>query len=344
MRPPPAVSAASLGLFGRVGTAAADGRAGGVRPVAGRQRVEQPSRDGCAPDGRLFVTLQNGTVRVVKDGAMLPTPFATVNEDSAGGGLLGITFDPDFATNQYVYVYYTKDDPAPLVSHKVSRFVANGDVAVPGSETVLFLPDVGKRHLAHGRGVALRPRREATSRSATTSSARPRNRWTHRRERSCASTRTARSRPTTRSTRRRRASTGPSGPTACATPSPCPAGHGTVLHQRRRGGLVGRGERGGGRQELWLARDRGGVQPVAVPQLHQPDLHLPPQRRRVRGRGVSGNASRLNFPAQYTASTFGDFGSGWVRTIDPATRRLPVRHGLPVPGRPDAHAGREPGC
>ena len=66
-----------------------------------------------APDGRLFVTLQNGTVRVVKDGAMLPTPFATVNEDSAGErGLLGITFDPDFATNQYVYVYYTKDDPA----------------------------------------------------------------------------------------------------------------------------------------------------------------------------------------------------------------------------------------
>ena len=108
--------------------------------------LSSPSAIEAAPDGRLFVTLQNGTVRVVKNGAMLPTPFATVNEDStAERGLLGITFDPDFATNQYVYVYYTKDDPAPLVSHNVvSRFTASGDVAVPGSETVLFeLPDVG---------------------------------------------------------------------------------------------------------------------------------------------------------------------------------------------------------
>ena len=108
--------------------------------------LTSPSAMEFAPDGRLFVTLQDGTIRVVKDGAMLPTPFATVNEDSGGEkGLLGITFDPDFDTNRYVYVYYTKDDPAPLVAHNVvSRFTAGGDVAVAGSEQVLFeLPDVG---------------------------------------------------------------------------------------------------------------------------------------------------------------------------------------------------------
>ena len=45
-------------------------------------------------------------------------------------------FDPDFAVNQYVYVYYTTSS-API-HNRVSRFTANGDVAVAGSEVVLI--------------------------------------------------------------------------------------------------------------------------------------------------------------------------------------------------------------
>lgn len=101
-----------------------------------------PSAMAFAPDGRLFIAEQGGVVKVVKDGQLLPQPFVTVNEDSNGErGLLGIAFDPDFATNQFVYLYYTAATPA---SHNVvSRFVANGDVAT-GTETILFdLPDIG---------------------------------------------------------------------------------------------------------------------------------------------------------------------------------------------------------
>src|SRR5687768_14946440 len=90
-----------------------------------------------APDGRLFVCLQGGQLRVVKNGTLLPTPFLTVTVDSSGErGLLGVTFDPDFATNHFVYVYYTATTPA--VHNRLSRFTANGDVAVAGSETVLL--------------------------------------------------------------------------------------------------------------------------------------------------------------------------------------------------------------
>jgi glucose/arabinose dehydrogenase len=89
-----------------------------------------------APDGRLFVAEQNGKLRVIKNGALLATPFLTVTVDTTGeAGLLGVTFDPNFASNHYVYVYYTV--PSPL-HNRVSRFTANGDVAVGGSEFVVL--------------------------------------------------------------------------------------------------------------------------------------------------------------------------------------------------------------
>jgi glucose/arabinose dehydrogenase len=90
-----------------------------------------------APDGRLFICEQTGRLRVVKDGALLTTPFLTVTVSSSGErGLLGVAFDPAFASNHFVYVYYTATTPA--VDNRISRFTANGDVAVAGSEVVIF--------------------------------------------------------------------------------------------------------------------------------------------------------------------------------------------------------------
>jgi glucose/arabinose dehydrogenase len=62
-----------------------------------------------APDGRVFVTIKSGSIRVIKNGVLLATPFVTIpNVDVYNErGLLSVTFDPNFATNNYVYVYYT---------------------------------------------------------------------------------------------------------------------------------------------------------------------------------------------------------------------------------------------
>ena len=96
-----------------------------------------PTAMAFSPDGRLFVCLQGGQLRVIKNGALLATPFVTVTINSTGErGLLGVTFDPSFATNRFVYVYYTATTPA--THNRVSRFTANGDVAVAGSETVIL--------------------------------------------------------------------------------------------------------------------------------------------------------------------------------------------------------------
>ena len=90
-----------------------------------------------APDGRLFVCQQSGKLRVVQNGNLLTTPFVTLSVAASGErGLLGVAFDPDFATNHFVYVYYTAT--TPTIHNRVSRFTANGNVAVAGSERVLL--------------------------------------------------------------------------------------------------------------------------------------------------------------------------------------------------------------
>jgi glucose/arabinose dehydrogenase len=98
--------------------------------------IESPTQMEFAPDGRLFVAEQRGRLRVVKNGATLATPFVALTVDSEGErGLLGVAFDPAFASNGFVYVYYTTT--AGFRHNRLSRFTANGDVAGAGSEVVL---------------------------------------------------------------------------------------------------------------------------------------------------------------------------------------------------------------
>ena len=99
--------------------------------------LSNPTAMAMAPDGRIFVCQQGGALRVIKNNTLLTAPFVTVTVNSSGErGLLGVAFDPDFLSNQYVYVYYTAT--TPQVHNRISRFTASGDVAAPGSEVVLL--------------------------------------------------------------------------------------------------------------------------------------------------------------------------------------------------------------
>ena len=104
--------------------------------------LSNPTAMALAPDGRIFVCQQNGVLRVIKNGALLPTPFLTVTVDASGErGLLGIAFDPNFVSNQLVYIYYTAT--TPTLHNRISRFTASGDVALAGSEVIVMdLPNL----------------------------------------------------------------------------------------------------------------------------------------------------------------------------------------------------------
>ncbi len=99
--------------------------------------LTNPTAMAMAPDGRIFVAQQGGALRVIKNGVLLSTPFLTVTVNSSGErGLLGVAIDPNFTANQHVYIYYTATTPA--IHNRVSRFNANGDVAVAASEAILL--------------------------------------------------------------------------------------------------------------------------------------------------------------------------------------------------------------
>lgn len=95
-----------------------------------------------APDGRLVITQKAGHIRLVKSGVLQANDFGLVAcESTAGRGLLGITFDPQFPTKPYVYVYYTAGanslQPPATPKNRVSRFRVSGDAIVPGTEIIL---------------------------------------------------------------------------------------------------------------------------------------------------------------------------------------------------------------
>jgi glucose/arabinose dehydrogenase len=94
-----------------------------------------------APDGRLFICLQDGALRVVKNGVLLSQPFVTVPTSANGErGLLGVTFHPDFASNGWVYVYYTSGTGG--AHNRISRFTADGDTAETVETVLVDLPNL----------------------------------------------------------------------------------------------------------------------------------------------------------------------------------------------------------
>ena len=119
--------------------------------------LNNPTAMALAPDGRIFVCQQGGALRVIKNGVLLATPFLTVPVDSSGErGLLGVAFDPNFVSNQLVYIYYTAT--TPTIHNRISRFTASGDVALAGSETIIMeLPNLSSATNHNGGAIHFGP-------------------------------------------------------------------------------------------------------------------------------------------------------------------------------------------
>ena len=95
-----------------------------------------------APDGRLFFAEVNkGQVRVVEGGVLRTEPFATLQvAQGQEHGLLGLTLDPRFAENGYLYAYYT----VPTRSGKpdFNRVVRLTDRNGGGTDTKVILDKI----------------------------------------------------------------------------------------------------------------------------------------------------------------------------------------------------------
>jgi glucose/arabinose dehydrogenase len=112
------------------------------------------------PDGRLVVTTQLGLVRIFdRAGHLLRKPaldFSGRVCTQRERGMSGITVDPDFGRNHYVYIYYTFKKYGRCVGsrrpvNRLSRFVLReNDTIDPASETPLLdnIPSFGATHNA----------------------------------------------------------------------------------------------------------------------------------------------------------------------------------------------------
>lgn len=104
-----------------------------------------------APDGRLFYTERNsGNVRVVAaDGTLQEEPFANVAvAQGFEWGLLGLTLDPDFETNGYVYIYYTElaSEEGPTAKPILTRFTDDNNKGIEPTVIVDNLPETDPGH------------------------------------------------------------------------------------------------------------------------------------------------------------------------------------------------------
>jgi glucose/arabinose dehydrogenase len=111
----------------------------GLQPVA--SGFTNPVGAVNARDGsmRLFVVEQAGTIRIYNGVQVLPTPFLNITAKVLSGGergLLGLAFDPSYATNGFFYVYYTSQ-PSGQVT--IARYSVSPDpnAANPNSELIL---------------------------------------------------------------------------------------------------------------------------------------------------------------------------------------------------------------
>ncbi len=115
--------------------------------------LANPTAMAFAPDGRTFVTQQAGQLRVIENGTLLNTPVLSLNVDARGErGLIGLTLDPQFASNGYVYLFYTLSDGS---RNRVSRFTMQGDLIDAGSETILRNLDPLSSATNHNGGAML---------------------------------------------------------------------------------------------------------------------------------------------------------------------------------------------
>lgn len=90
--------------------------------------------------GRMFVIERGGAIRVINAaGTLLPTPYytRTVDTSDVERGLLGLAFDPNFASNGTLYIVYTE---AGANGEILRRLVASNPAAntFSGSQTVVM--------------------------------------------------------------------------------------------------------------------------------------------------------------------------------------------------------------
>ena len=154
-------SIAAAGMFAAIaapGVWVDAARADGALPLGVEfiANVNTPTHLTHAPGDfeRLFVLERRGRIVVIKNGAVLATPFldiqALVSSLPSEAGLLGLAFHPDYEANGQFYIYYIHDDDdGGSAESRLVRYTVTADpeIADPASaQTVLLIAQPTSSH------------------------------------------------------------------------------------------------------------------------------------------------------------------------------------------------------
>src|SRR5918995_6335976 len=115
--------------------------------------VDSPTALAFTPDGRMLVTSEPGRLWVYKDGALLANPALDISGKvctNGARGLLGVAVDPNFATNHYIYLFYTfkkhgvcPQNTANVPVNRVERYVlSDSNTATPDKILLDNIPNM----------------------------------------------------------------------------------------------------------------------------------------------------------------------------------------------------------
>ena len=127
-----------------------DASEGRFEKVVLTRQVSYPMELAVAPDGRVFIAERDGVIKMwsPKTGSARMVGFLRANmivED----GLLGLTLDPNFQENGWLYVYYAPEDGGP---NRLSRLTfREGKIDMSTEEIVLEVP-VQRKECCHSGG------------------------------------------------------------------------------------------------------------------------------------------------------------------------------------------------
>jgi cytochrome c len=124
---------------------------GSFEKVSLDSNTNNPMELDIAPDGRVFYIERDGRVQIIKPDTgttvtAVTLPVFTGNED----GLIGIKLDPNFATNNWVYLYYAPNGGGPR--NYLSRFTVEGDAINAASEKVVLQVPTQRNTCCHAGG------------------------------------------------------------------------------------------------------------------------------------------------------------------------------------------------
>ncbi|QIP11973.1 carbohydrate-binding protein [Spirosoma aureum] len=118
--------------------------------------LNEPMELAVAPDGRVFFTERSGNLSVyntkTNEGKVMHK-FAVATKQ--GFGVQGVTLDPNFASNHYLYVYYSPNTDKDPTYH-LSRFVVKADntLDLASEKIVLKIPGEFEASAHHGGSLA----------------------------------------------------------------------------------------------------------------------------------------------------------------------------------------------